>query len=291
MAATEGMIKKADLARVREKDYAYKFADDIRGLMKLLGITRAIPVVSGTVLKAYKTTGELLDGSSVEEGALIPLSNFKTEPAFTKEASIKKYRKASSGESILKGGYDQAVIDTNKKALSEAHKVIKSDLLTSLTPVSGTTAASGVGLQKCLANASAKLAIKFEDTDYEPVHLVNPEDLGEYLGNAQISLQSRYGLKYLEDFLGLGMVIVMSSVTKGTTISTAKENIQAYFVNMNESNGFGEAFEFTTDPTGFVGIHTEPTHNNLSVETVMVNGVQFFPERIDGIVSGTIENP
>ena len=291
MAATEGMIKKADLAKAREIDYVWKFVDDIRGLMLLLGTTRPIKVKSGTVLTAYKTTGELIDGSSVEEGATIPLSNFKTEVAFTKTASINKYRKASSAESILKGGFDQAVIDTNKKALSEAHKAIKTALVTSLTPGSGTTSASGIGLQKTLANAAAKLAIKFEDTDYEPVHFVNPEDLGDYLGNAQISLQSKYGLKYLEDFLGLGTVIVMSGISKGTTVSTAKENIQAYFVDVNEDNGLGEAFEFTTDSTGLVGVHSVADYTNMSYGTTMIDGIDFFPERVDGIVIGTISNP
>lgn len=291
MAATEGMIKKADLAKAREVDYVWRFTDDIRGLMALLNITRPIQVKAGTLLKAYVTTGELIDGSSVQEGATIPLSNFKTEVAFTKEASLNKYRKASSAEAILKGGYDQAVEDTNKKALAEAHKAIKTSLISSLTPGSGTTSATGVGLQKTLANAAAKLAIKFEDTDYEAVHFVNPEDLGDYLGNAQISLQSRYGLKYLEDFLGLGMVIVTSGISKGTTVSTAKENIQAYFVNVNEENGLGEVFDFTTDETGLIGVHTGPTYDNMSVETVMVDGVEFFPERVDGLVVGTITNP
>lgn len=291
MAATEGMIKKADLAKAREIDYVWKFVNDIRGLMLLLGTTRPIRVKSGTVLTAYVTTGELIDGSSVEEGATIPLSNFKTEVAFTKTATLNKYRKASTAEAILKGGFDQAVIDTNKKALSEAHKAIKTELVGSLTPGSGTTSAGGIGLQKTLANAAAKLAIKFEDTDYEPVHFVNPEDLGDYLGNAQISLQSKYGLKYLEDFLGLGMVIVMSGISKGTTVSTAKENIQAYFVDVNEDNGLGEAFEFTTDETGLVGVHSVADYSNLSYATTMIDGIDFFPERVDGIVIGTISNP
>lgn len=291
MAATEGMIKKADLAKAREIDYVWKFANDIRGLMLLLGTTRPIKVKAGTVLTAYKTTGELIDGSQVAEGATIPLSNFKTEVAFTKTAKINKYRKAATAEAILKGGFDQAVRDTDKKALSEAHKAIKSDLLTALTPGSGATSAAGVGLQKTLANAAAKLAIKFEDTDYEPVHFINPEDLGDYLGSAQISLQSKYGLKYLEDFLGLGMVIVMSGISKGTTVSTAKENIQAYFVDVNEDNGLGEAFEFTTDSTGLVGIHSDADYSNMSYATTMIDGVDFWPELVDGIVLGTISNP
>ena len=70
----------------------------------------------------------------------------------------------------------------------------------------------------------------------------------------------------------------------------AKENIQGYFVNVNEENGL-EIFDFTSDETGLVGIHTAPTHNNMSVETVIVDGINFFPERVDGIVEGEIENP
>lgn len=290
MAAEQNVIVKSDIAKVREIDYAWRFADDVRGLMELLGITRPIPVVAGTLLKAYKATGELVDGSQVAEGDIIPLSNFKTVLAFSKEASINKYRKATTAEAILKGGYDQAVGQTDKKALSEAHKGIKTSLITALTPGSGTTSASGTNLQQVLANASAKLAIKFEDTDYEPVHVVNPEDIGDYLGNAAISLQSKYGIKYLEDFLGLGMVIAMSGVSKGTTVTTAKENLQAYFVNVKEANGLGEVFDFTTDETGLVGVHTGPTYDRMQVETVIIDGIEFFPERVDGIVIGTISN-
>jgi hypothetical protein len=289
MAATEGAIKKADLAKAREIDYVWRFANDIRGLMTLLGVTRPIPVVSGTLLKAYKTTGELLDGSQVAEGDTIPLSNFKTEVAFTKEAKLNKYRKAATAEAILKGGFDQAVLDTDKKALSEAHKAIKADLLAAFTPESGATPVTGVGLQKTLANASAELAIKFDDTDYEPVHLVNPRDLATYLGNAQISMQSRYGVKYLEDFLGLGTLIALPGITQGTTVTTAKENIQSYFVVVNEANGLGEVFDFTTDETGLVGMHTYADYDNMTAATTFIDGVNFFPELVDGIIAGTIE--
>ena len=289
MAATEGAIKKADLAKAREIDYVWRFANDIRGFMTLLGVTRPIPVVSGTLLKAYKTTGELLDGSQVAEGSTIPLSNFKTEVAFTKEAKLNKYRKAATAEAILKGGFDQAVLDTDKKALSEAHKAIKADLLAAFTPKSGATPVTGVGLQKTLANASAELAIKFDDTDYEPVHLVNPRDLATYLGNAQISMQSRYGVKYLEDFLGLGTLIALPGITQGTTVTTAKENIQSYFVVVNEANGLGEVFDFTTDETGLVGMHTYADYDNMTAATTFIDGVNFFPELVDGIIAGTIE--
>ena len=87
------------------------------------------------------------------------------------------------------------------------------------------------------------------------------------------------------------MVIVMSSISKGTTVSTAKENIQAYFVDVNEDNGLGEAFDFTTDETGLVGVHSVADYSNMSYATTMIDGIDFFPERVDGIVIGTISNP
>ena len=289
MAAEENVIKKADLARAREVVYAYRFAESIRGLMEILNITRPIQKQAGTVLKAYQATGTLESGD-VAEGDIIPLSNFKTEVAFTKEVELSKYRKASTAEAILKGGYDQAVNETNAKALSEAQKGIKSSFYEILGTTPGSTPVTGEGLQKLLANANAQLAIKFEYSDYEPVHIVNPLDLADYLGNAAISLQNAYGLKYINDFLGLGTVIVTASVPQGTTYSTAKENINLYYVNVREENGLGDGFDFRTDETGLVGIYIGPTYNRMQVETVIVTAVTFFPERTDGIIIGTISD-
>lgn len=287
MAAETNVIKKADLARAREVVYAYRFADNIRGLMKVLNITRPIQKQAGTVLKAYKTTGTLENGT-VAEGDIIPLSHFQTEVAFTVEVGIKKYRKASTAEAILKGGYDQAVIETNNKAIGEAQKGIKSDFYTYLAEGTGT--AEGDTLQALLANANAQLAIAYEDQDYEPVHFVNPEDLAGYLGTAAISLQTAFGLKYISDFLGLGTVIVTASVEKGTTYSTVKENINLYYVNVKESNGLGDVFDFSTDETGLIGIHTDADYTRATAETMILTGCMFFAEMVSGIVVGTLGN-
>lgn len=287
MAAESNVIKKADLARAREVVYAYRFAENIRGLMKVLNITRPIQKQAGTVLKAYRVTGSLESGT-VAEGDIIPLSKFATEVAFTVEVGLKKYRKASTAEAVLKGGFDQAVIETNEKALSEAQKGIKSDFYTYLAE--GTGAATGATLQALLANANAQLAIAYEDQDYEPVHFVNPEDLAGYLGTAAISLQNAFGLRYISDFLGLGTVIVTANVTKGTTYSTVKENINLYYINVKEPNGLGDAFDLSTDETGLIGVHTEADYTRATSQTVMYTGCTFFAENLGGIVVGTLGN-
>ena len=88
--AETNLIKKEDLARAREIDFAYRFGESIKKLMEALGVTRKIPKQAGTVLKAYKATGTLQDGA-VAEGETIPLSKYVTEPVALAEIVLKKW--------------------------------------------------------------------------------------------------------------------------------------------------------------------------------------------------------
>lgn len=286
MAAETNVIKKAQIAKVREVDFAILFGENVKNLIKMLGVTRKIPVVAGTALKKLTVTGTLDDGI-VAEGDIIPLSQYQTTYTTVAEASLLKWRKATTAEAILKGGYDQAVNETNKKMLMDIQKSIRSAFVTDLA--SGTGTASGVGLQAALANAWGKLQVLFEDDDVQMVTFMNPMDAADYLGTANISVQSAFGMSYVENFLGLGTVIMTGAVTAGTFYSTVAENIVAYYVNVAEANGLGDAFDFTTDPeTGFIGVHEEGNYTRMQEETVAVAGVTFFAERNDGVIVGTI---
>lgn len=290
MAAETNVIKKAQIAKVREVDFAILFGENVKNLIKMLGVTRKIPVVAGTALKKLTVTGTLDDGI-VAEGDIIPLSQYQTTYTTVAEASLLKWRKATTAEAILKGGYDQAVNETNKKMLMDIQKSIRSAFVTDLA--SGTGTASGVGLQAALANAWGKLQVLFEDDDVQMVTFMNPMDAADYLGTASITVQSAFGMSYVENFLGLGTVIMTGAVTAGTFYSTVAENIVAYYVNVAEANGLGDAFDFTTDPeTGFIGVHEEGNYTRMQEETVAVAGVTFFAERNDGVIVGEItSNP
>lgn len=286
--AETNVIKKAQIAKVREIDFAILFGENVKNLIKMLGVTRKIPVVAGTALKKLTVTGTLGSGV-VAEGEIIPLSQYQTTYTTVAEATLNKWRKATTAEAILKGGYDQAVNETNKKMLMDIQKGIRSAFITDLA--SGTGTASGVGLQAALANAWGKLQILFEDDDVQMVTFMNPMDAADYLGTANISVQSAFGMSYVENFLGLGTVIMTGAVTAGTFYSTVAENIVAYYVNVAEANGLGDAFDFTTDPeTGFVGVHEEGNYTRMQEETVAVAGVTFFAERNDGVIVGTISS-
>ena len=282
--AETNLIKKADLARVREIEFTNMFSDDLRKLRELLGITRMIPKQAGTLLKAYKATGTLESGE-VAEGDTIPLSKYTTEPVTFGELTLKKWRKATSAEAIVERGYDQAVEMTTDRMLRDVQKAIRTDLFGFLA--TGTGAAEGVDLQSALAQAWGQLQVKYEDDAIQAVYFVNPLDIADYLGAAQITTQTAFGMTYVEDFLGLGTVIMNASVPKGKIYATAKENIVLYYIPVNGAD-LGEAFDFTSDETGYIGIHETPDYTNMTASDTVVNGMVFFAERIDGVIVGTI---
>lgn len=284
--AETNVIKKANMSKVREMDYAALFGESMASLIKMLGVTRKIPVTAGTVLKVLKVTGTLASGA-VPEGEIIPLSQYETTWEAVAEATLNKWRKATTAEAILKGGYDQAVNDTDSKMVKDIQKSIRGNIITSLG--TGTGTASGTGLQAALADAWGALQVAFEDDDIESVYFVNPLDIADYLKTAAISTQTAFGFKYVEDFLGLGTVIITSSVTQGSFYATAKNNLVCYYVDVNGANGIDEVFDFTTDPeTGFVGIHEEANYTRMQEETIAISGVDIFAEMPAGVIVGTI---
>ena len=278
------LIKKADLARAREIEFTYNFSENVRKLMEALGVTRKIAKQAGTVLKAYKASGTLENGA-VPEGDVIPLSKYKTEAVTFGEITLKKWRKATSAEAIVERGYDQAVEMTTDRMLRDVQKAIRADLFTFLA--TGTGEASGADFQAVLAQAWGQLQIKYEDDAIQAVYFVNPLDIADYLAEASISTQTAFGMTYVEDFLGLGTVIMNASVPKGKIYATAKENIVLYYIPVNGAD-LGEAFDFTSDETGYIGIHETPDYTNMTASDTVVNGMVFFAERIDGVVVGTI---
>ena len=282
--AETNLITQEDLARVRMIDFNLMFNGSLTKMTEALGITRKITVQDGAVLKQLKVTGTLESGV-VAEGELIPLSKYETEEITVGEVKLNKWRKSTSAEAILKGGYDQAVGATTDQMLKDIQKTIRTSLFAFMG--TGTGTAEGTGLQASLANAWGKLAVLFEDDAVDTVYFVNPLDVADYLGSATITMQTAFGMSYIENFLGLGTVMLNSSVPQGKFYATAKDNIIMYYVNVNTSE-IGRVFGLTTDETGYIGISEYPDKDTATVDDLVVSGVTFFPERIDGIVVGTI---
>lgn len=284
--ADANLIKKNDLARVREVEFVEMFGYSIKKLMEALGVTRKIAKQAGAVLKTYKATGTLESGA-VGEGETIPLSHYKTVPVNYKEITLKKWRKATTAEAIIDRGFDQAVEMTTDEMLKDVQKGIRKDFFDFLA--TGTGAVSGKNFQAVLAQAWGNLQVLFEDDEIQAVYFLNPLDVADYLSAANITMQTAFGMSYIENFLGLGTVILNSSVPKGKIYATAKSNIVLYYIPVNGAD-MNNAFSFTTDSTGYVGIHEESDYTNLTAFDTVINGMELFAERLDGVVIGNIDN-
>ena len=284
MPAEANLIKKTDLVRAREVEFVNIFSENIKKLVEALGVTRKIPKQAGYTLKSFKATGTLVDGK-VAEGETIPLSKYQTVAVPYEEITLKKWRKATSAEAIISGGYDQAVQTTTDRMLLDVQKGIRSDFFTFLG--TGTGTATGEGFQVALAQAWGQLQVKFEDDSIEAVYFMNPLDVADYLAKAPITFQTAFGMTYVENFLNLGTVIFDSKVPQKTIYATAKDNIVLYYIPVNGAD-LGEAFDFTSDQTGLIGIHETPDYTNMTASDTVVSGIVLFAERLDGIIKSTI---
>lgn len=286
--AEPNVIKKAQMAKVREVDFVSQFThNSLAKLIEVLGVARKIPMMEGTTMYVYSTSGTLQDGS-VPEGEIIPLSQYATTKTPIGEITLKKWRKAVTAEAIKKSGYDAAVQETDAALLRDVQKGIRSDLFGTLNgTISGSVSATGATLQTALADAWGKLQIAFEDDSAEAVYFLNPTDVADYLGTAQITMQTAFGMNYIENFLGLGTVIMTNRITAGTFVATAKQNLIMYYLTMN--GDVANAFDLTADELGYVGIKSGyQNEERAQIESLVMDGIQFLPEYAAGVIKGTI---
>lgn len=285
--AEANLIKKAQMAKVREVDFTRRFTGTIlRKLMEALGVTRKIPMIDGTTMYYYTTTGTLQSGL-VGEGEIIPLSQYQRNKVAIGDITLKKWRKAASAEAILKSGYNEAVRETDKKLMLDVQTGIRTDFFNFLKGVDGTVVADTT-LQKVIAKTWGNMQVLFENDAVQVVHFIHPLTVADYLGTATVSMQTAFGFNYIEDFLGMGTVILSSQIPQGQVYTTAKENLILYYVPV--SSEALSAFGLTADETGFVGIKSGyPNEERAQVESLVMSGIQILVEYANGVVIGQVD--
>jgi len=286
--AESNLITSSQMTKVREIDFVNKFTGSVlKKLLEALGVTRKVPMSEGTTLYVYNTVGTLQDGS-VDEGNIIPLSQYERTKTAVGEITLKKWRKATTAEAIKKSGYKEAVSETDKKLLSDVQKSIRTGFFNFLKGVDGTVVGAST-LQMVLAKSWGKLQVLFEDDAVQACHFVHPETISDYLGAASITVQTAFGLNYIEDFLGLGTVIMSSQIPVGQVYSTAKENLICYYLTM--SGEVAGAFNLRADETGFIGIKADiPNYERAQIETEVMSGITFLVEYASGVVIGQVDS-
>lgn len=275
------MANMAIQAHAQEINAVAKFQSDLHNLLALLGKEDVQIVAPGTAFKIYKSSGTL-SATAVAEKALIPDSNIAMDNGTVVEISFAKYRNLVSIEKIAKIGYTSAVGGANASLIKQAQAKIRQSIIAA-TNVNGVGTAAAATFKAKLAKGAAYVAKKFEDEVFTPIHFVNTDDAYDYLGGADITVQNAFGISYIENFMGLGTVILDSNVTAGTVYSTACENIDVVAANCTMIDGM----EMTADESGLMAVHVSPKYENGAIETVVYSGVTALPVFADRVCKVT----
>lgn len=289
MAALTNTVTTADVVEALDREFIANFTGELSRLTEVLGIFGPEVVAAGTAMYQYTVTGSL-DETSVAEGDEVPLSKYEVDKTPIGEHTMKPYRKLVTAQSIAKAGFENAMLRTDRQMVKD----IRADILDGFFAFvkTGTGAATGTGLQATLAQVDAKLSDTLEtngDSAGRIVHFVNPYDIADYLGAAQVTTQTVFGMSYLQSFLGVGDIFVTNKVEAKTVWATPVENIHLYGVDFASLAQGG--LDYTVSDGGLLGVHHTPNYSRTSCETYALVGCDLLAEVKNYIVKGTISDP
>lgn len=285
--AKANLTTQADISvTAREIDFVTRFQRNWEHLRSIMGIMRPIRATPGTVLKSKSATVTLQDGA-VGEGEEIPYSKSTVVEKDYAAVTVEKYSKATSLEAIQKYGYDVAVGMTDDAFIAELQGNVTSRFYQYLN--TGTLTGKYDSFQMALAMAKGQVVNKFKKLHRNitgVVAFVNVLDVYEYLGAANITVQSQFGFDYMQNFMGYQTVFMLSEdeIARGKVIATAVENIALHYVDPSESDFSRAGLVYTTaGETNLIGFHVEGNYRTAVTESFAIMGMTLFSEYQDGI--------
>lgn len=287
MAAKDNLTKTADIqSTARVIDFVTRFSRNWEHLREILGIMRPIRKEPGAILKS-KTASVTLQSGNVGEGEEIPYSKATVIETPYEEMTVEKYAKAVSIEAIKTYGYDVAVGMTDDAFLYELQDNVTRRFYAYLN--TGKLASSETTWQRALAMAKGLVINKFKQihrTVTNVVGFANVLDLYDYLGDANITVQTAFGFQYVQNFMGFSTVFLLSDeeIPRGRVIATPVENIVLYYVDPSTSDFARAGLVYTTDgETNLIGFHVEGNYHTAVSESFAIMGMTLFAEYLDGI--------
>lgn len=273
----------------REVDFVTSFGREITALTEVMGISRPIRKANGTMLTAKRATGELQSGS-VAEGDLIPLSQFEVEPVDFQPIELLKYRKAVTIEAIEKYGLETAVGMTDEEFKVQLQDDVLAQFYNFLLTGQLTSEETTFQMAVAMAIGRAKDAFKKMHRSATGVAVfANTLDVYEYLGGAQITVQTAFGMDYVENFLGADILFFSSEVPRGRVVATPVNNINVYYVDPGDSEFAQAGLAYTTDTdVPYIGFHTEGVYQRAQSESYAIMGLTIFAEYLNAVAVITI---
>lgn len=275
------MADFAKQAKAQNINVVNKFESNIKELLAVLGKSDVSVMAPGTAMTIYKSAGTLASGTVAENGE-IPASDIKMQPEKVVELTYSKYRKLTGIESIGKKGYDIAVAGSNTAMLKDVQAAVRKSIYDGIKLGTG-TATGATTFQMACAKAWGEVTKAFEGEAATPVFFANPIDVAEYLGAAAVTTQTAFGMQYIQNFMGLGHVLIDTNVPEGTVIGTAVENIDVCAASIDSIPGM----DMTTDGSGIIAVHNGAKYENGAIQTVAYCGLAAFPVFLDRVVKAT----
>lgn len=295
MPAKANLTKTANIdTTAREVDFVSRFARNWDHLREIMGVTRTIRKTPGTVLKSKYATVVLQSGA-VGEGEEIPYSQADVATKDYVTINVEKFAKAVSIEAINEHGYDDAVGLTDDQFLYELQNDVTGRFYTFVN--TGTLISAKTTFQAALAEAQGRVRNKWKAMHKGITEIVgwcNILDAYDYLGAANITVQSEFGMNYIENFLGYRRLFLCSDaeIARGKVIATPVENMILYYVSPDDSDFARAGLIYTTDGvTNLIGFHTQGDYKTAVSESYALMGLTLLAEYLDGIAVVYISDP
>ena len=278
----------------RELDFVSRFGQNWEALREILGIMRPIEKQAGTKLKSYTAKVDLEDGN-VDPGCVIPYSKATIKQVGYADLTLKKYAKAVPVEDVDKYGVEVAVEKSDNAFLNELQSVVMDNFYDTLTDDTHAMTGTDATFQMAVAMSIGKVQDKFKKMHKDitsVVVFVNTLDVYEYVGSANISIQTQFGIQYVKDFLGAQTMIISSEIERGKVIAIPSDNLVLYYID--PSTEFAKlGLVYTTDgETNLIGFHVQGNYGTAVGESFALMGMVLWYEYADGVAIETIDaNP
>ena len=279
----------------RELDFVTRFGLNWDALQEIFAILRPIKKDPGTKLVAYDASVALEDGN-VDPGCVIPYSKSTIVQKAFDDITVEKYAHAVPIEDVAKYGAAVAVQRSDDAFLLELQNKVMNKFYTFLK--TGSLAAYAATWQAALAKAQGLVIEKWQAMQRDITQIVgfaNTLDFYDYLGGANISTQTQFGLTYIKNFLGYSTLILLPDnlLPRNSVIATPVENIDLYYADPGDSQFAQLGLQYTVDgETPLVGFHVQGNYNTATGESFAIMGMALWAEYLNGIANVTIgEDP
>ena len=139
-----------------------------------------------------------------------------------------------------------------------------------------------------------KVLDKFASLDKDVTEVVgfaNIIDAYDYLGDKEITVQTMFGINYVENFMGYRTLFLLPEkyIASKKVIALPVENIDLYYVDPSDSDFAKLGLNYTVKgETNLIGVHVDGDYSRATGDMYAIMGMKLWAEYLDGIAVATV---